>query len=299
MNNPTQENWLRTALGRSINVDGMYGLQCKDVIDDYCLALFGDWINTIRPGDAAVCFAQSNPDYFDKIKNDPKNAFQVPERGDIVIWGSMKGNSAGHIAVVEVANSKSVTVLEQDGFDQVPTRRRTHPYVLSGATMIGWLRPKQNKIIGGTPQVTPIEDFRNCFYTLARRPANANEEKAWVASGMEPYDWCYYHGHFPMKEDRDAQLQLNRDLSGKVEALQKSVEAQGKQIKSSADAAKLLQDQVNELGLTVEAQTSTMAKQRDTIMQQEETIKTRRNTAVKDWSAGDLVAAGLAKLIGK
>ena len=55
--------WIANAPGRRIDVDGAYGLQCKDVIDDYCLWLFNDWQNTIRPANAKEAFANSNGDF--------------------------------------------------------------------------------------------------------------------------------------------------------------------------------------------------------------------------------------------
>lgn len=138
-----QEAWLSTALGRAIDVDKRYSLQCKDVIDDYCIKLWGNWVSTIRPGDAWQCFDGSNPDYFEKIKNNPNDPNQIPKRGDVIVWGKNSSVPFGHIAVVESATPDSVTVLQQDGtYDTKPTHRKTWGYEIAGAPVVGWLRPK-------------------------------------------------------------------------------------------------------------------------------------------------------------
>ena len=121
---------------------------CKDVIDDYCLWLFNDWVNTIRPANAREAFANSNEEYFEKIVNNPNDPNLIPQRGDIIIWGAMSGNPYGHIAVVAGADANGVDVIEQDGFLQVPARLYRRPYVLAGGAVIGWLRPRPEKIIG-------------------------------------------------------------------------------------------------------------------------------------------------------
>lgn len=140
--------WIANAPGRRIDVDGAYGLQCKDVIDDYCLWLFNDWQNTIRPANAKEAFANSNGDFFEKILNNMSDPNLLPQRGDIIIWGTMVGNPYGHIAVVLGADLNGVDVIEQDGFAQTPARTIRRPWIISGGPVIGWLRPRPERIIG-------------------------------------------------------------------------------------------------------------------------------------------------------
>lgn len=140
--------WIANAPGRRIDVDGAYGLQCKDVIDDYCLWLFNDWQNTIRPANAKEAFANSNGDFFEKILNNMSDPNLLPQRGDIIIWGAMVGNPYGHIAVVLGADLNGVDVIEQDGFAQTPARTIRRPWIISGGPVIGWLRPRPERIIG-------------------------------------------------------------------------------------------------------------------------------------------------------
>ena len=140
--------WIANAPGRRIDVDGAYGLQCKDVIDDYCLWLFNDWQNTIRPANAKEAFANSNGDFFEKILNNMSDPNLLPQRGDIIIWGAMVGNIHGHIAVVLGADLNGVDVIEQEGPAQTPTKVIRRPWIFSGGPVIGWLRPRPERIIG-------------------------------------------------------------------------------------------------------------------------------------------------------
>ena len=151
--------WIANAPGRRIDVDGAYGLQCKDVIDDYCLWLFNDWQNTIRPANAKEAFANSNEEYFEKILNNMSDPNLLPQRGDIIIWGAMVGNLYGHIAVVLGADLNGVDVIEQDGFAQTPARVIRRPWIISGGPVIGWLHPRPERIIGYVARqtITPTD----------------------------------------------------------------------------------------------------------------------------------------------
>lgn len=157
---PRQEAWIAAAPGRAMNPDKTYGQQCKDVADDYSIWLFGDWVTTLRAEDAALALDKANGDYFDKVYNEQANANLIPQRGDLIIYGPCKAVPEGHIAVVLQADSKSVQVVEQDGYtvrydawrnvinQGKPAYVTTHGYQLpDGALCIGWLRPKQSKII--------------------------------------------------------------------------------------------------------------------------------------------------------
>lgn len=137
------ESWFASAEGRAMNPDGSYGLQCKDVADDYCISIFGNWRDTVRPGNGIDVFANANPAFFIKIANDLNNPNQIPERGDIINWGWSTAVPEGHVAVVASATSDNITVIMQDGYGQYAAKIVTLPYLLpNGAMVVGWLRPK-------------------------------------------------------------------------------------------------------------------------------------------------------------
>lgn len=138
-----QEAWLKSAPGKGMNPDKAYGYQCKDVIDAYCDALWGKgaWVRTVKPGNANRVFSQASSTYFKKVRNNPRDAKQIPPRGAILCYGGWTGNPYGHVNVVLSSNTRTVTSVEQDGF------RNWHPsYVVTRSytwrPLIGWLIPK-------------------------------------------------------------------------------------------------------------------------------------------------------------
>ncbi|MDP9366925.1 MAG: hypothetical protein M3Q03_01395, partial [Chloroflexota bacterium] len=54
---------------------------------------------------------------------------------------------------------------------------------------------------GGSTDVTPEQDFSNCFITVATRWPSKEEVDAWKASGLAPYDWVQKFGPSPMRDE--------------------------------------------------------------------------------------------------
>lgn len=84
--------------GKSLDYDGLYGYQCVDLIKVYL-----DWCFGIKPGawgNAKDYWNALNKpgmsDYFYKV---PNTRDLVVQRGDIVVWGAMRGNPYGHVAI--------------------------------------------------------------------------------------------------------------------------------------------------------------------------------------------------------
>jgi hypothetical protein len=175
-----QDAWFATAVGKYMNPDKMYGYQCKDVADDYCIALWGDWVNTVRPGNGKDVFANANPAYFTKIANNPKDPAQIPAYGDIINWGYSKAVPEGHVAVVVSATQSRVTVIQQDGYKQTPAQRIALPYLLpTGSMVIGWLRPILHDDIAAAQAKAKAEADR--LANLARIEAEKQAEIARIA----------------------------------------------------------------------------------------------------------------------
>ncbi|ALE05501.1 hypothetical protein AL755_08450 [Arthrobacter sp. ERGS1:01] len=156
MTTPKQEAWFATAIGRATDPDNVGGLQCVDAAKDYAEHIFGIGWKSAWPGagNAKDMLYTYNPDYFDRIPNDPSNPGLIPRRGDVIIWGGTADdgiNPYGHIAVVVSANTAGVDVIQQDGFLQVPMYAGTLPYSGPGTGVCtGWLRPKLSANL--TPQ---------------------------------------------------------------------------------------------------------------------------------------------------
>lgn len=139
-----QERWFSTAVGRAINPDRAYGLQCVDVADDYAMFIFPGkgWAETIGGVNGARDFTGRSNKYFKWIANVPGNLSNIPARGDLVIYGGSALNPYGHVAVVLSATPHTVTVVQQDGFLQTAAHVATLPYDGPGTgPCTGWMRP--------------------------------------------------------------------------------------------------------------------------------------------------------------
>lgn len=142
MTTATQEQFLTKTTGWH-DVDKFAGAQCKDLADLYCLALFGDWINTIRPGNGNMVFANANPTFFEKVRNNPADPNQLPPRGAICSWAGTRAVPEGHVNIY-LGGGQRPQFLEQNGYTQKGVERNTYSgYELPGGMqLIGWLIPK-------------------------------------------------------------------------------------------------------------------------------------------------------------
>lgn len=144
--NQYQEAWIASAPGRKVDRDNDASFDCVDVPKDYAINI---WANTTWkdawPGAGNACdmINTYNPEYFDRIDNDPNNPAQIPERGDVIVYGGAPINPAGHIAVVLDADQNGVDVVQEDSFMQCPMYVGRLGYTNAGTgECTGWLRPK-------------------------------------------------------------------------------------------------------------------------------------------------------------
>ena len=143
MAHPKIESYISTAVGRAINPDNAYGLQCVDVADDYAEQIFGlPWQQTIGGVGGAREFKGRTNAYFTWIENVVGDESSIPQRGDLAVWDGDNLNPYGHVALVLSATPDAITVIQQDGFLQTAAHVATLPYVITGAgPCLGWLRP--------------------------------------------------------------------------------------------------------------------------------------------------------------
>ncbi len=139
----------------NIDMDGAYNAQCVDLVNHYSQYIFGQpYYKNIGTGNGNEKYANARNDYFIKIKNVPSDPNIVPQRGDIITWNCL---TYGHVAVVVSADSKNVTVIEQNvdkpykGHGLI-RKRFKKSYLHAGSYAYGWLRPRPEKMVGGVPQ---------------------------------------------------------------------------------------------------------------------------------------------------
>lgn len=129
------QDWKAQALGKHLDVDGAFGAQCVDVYLDYIQTVIGvhDWASVSGYGNAVDMYDTVNTQYFDKLTG------IIPRQGDVVIFNATTTNSAGHIAIVDSADTNFMQCIEQDGFN--PTGvcyAKQRSYI----NVKGFLRPK-------------------------------------------------------------------------------------------------------------------------------------------------------------
>ena len=166
--------WLASAVGRRMNPDGRYGLQCVDAVDQYAEDLFGvPWPQSVGGVAGARQLLDAAPDeYWERI--DYYHGL-TPQRGDVLVFAGDSLNQWGHTAVVESADNVGINVIQQDGFapptrfvdgayySDKPAHRARLAYSDRGTgPLLGVLRPRQNKIIGvqlqSGPTITPLPE---------------------------------------------------------------------------------------------------------------------------------------------
>ncbi len=144
-----QERWLDQNVGTYMNLDGIYGYQCKDVLDYYSNDMYGNYRTIVGRGDAKDLFYGPSDQYFIKIRREATGVNSIPKMGDVIIYGGGSRNPAGHLSIVISATATSIRVLEQNanGAGSSPAMYATRPYSGgSSGEVIGWLRPRVHKI---------------------------------------------------------------------------------------------------------------------------------------------------------
>lgn len=136
----TFEKWVNNNLGKGIDFDGAYGVQCVDLAKHYIKNVLGVTPQSI--GNAIEYYNKRNSskyliDNFTWISNTPEF---VPQKGDLCVFTSKSGN--GHISV---ANGEGTTSYFYS-YDQNYPSAKHEPMTLikhSYKSFLGVLRPKQ------------------------------------------------------------------------------------------------------------------------------------------------------------
>lgn len=151
-----QLHWFGTANGLAMDPDRAYKLQCVDVVDHYGQTIFGrPWQECVGGVNGAKDLLAVMPrTYWDVVYNDPKNPNQLPQAGDVLIWGGNAGNPYGHTAVAVKVYSGGADAVQQNsnGLANQAAHTSFLPWVGAGTgALTGWARPKAAKVIGNAP----------------------------------------------------------------------------------------------------------------------------------------------------
>ena len=142
--------FISTYLGKAIDYDGGYGVQCVDLIKLYLDKVFNLKIGAI--GNAHVYF--DNYDKVDILKNNFTRIANtpdfIPNKGDIVVWSTAQGNGCGHIAIASGEGTTTYFYSYEQNWNGKAMKKVYHTYT----NVLGVLRPKdQTKINGGEEEM--------------------------------------------------------------------------------------------------------------------------------------------------
>lgn len=150
--------WVMAQKGKGIDDDGVYGVQCVDLIRAYYKYL---GVNAVG-GNAKDYASNALPAGWKRIKN--YDSFN-PEPGDVAIWGANKYSAYGHVAIVlSDVNYYNCKAMDQNGGGKnEPCTVRTLSF---GNNFWGVIRPNfaasgpAPQAIGGGSQAIPDGYYR-------------------------------------------------------------------------------------------------------------------------------------------
>lgn len=141
--------------GKSFDYDGVAGIQCVDLVKVYLDKVFG--IKASSWGNAK--------DYYENFNNLPlKTSFRriantpnfIPQKGDIVVFGTGLGNKYGHIAIATGEGNTS----QFYSYDLNWGSKTVHKVLHNYKGFLGVLRPNdQTKIVEGSDE--PVKKYQN------------------------------------------------------------------------------------------------------------------------------------------
>lgn len=225
--------WVDSVIGRQLNLDGVYGTQCVDVSKSYAEWVTKvDWRTSHGYGNAYQLFDNMPDKYWTKIKNEVGNASQIPKAGDVIVWSATSRPPFGHIAVVESATQTNCVVIQQDGL--IGYRDSNGNYIGTGKTyrktqsyagVIGWLRPKEVKVM-----LTKAEIEAEYLTNRGKLPSKAELDHWLKNSDFKAFSFAF-------KTELDASRKQATDTQANLDARTKELQDANKKL---ADLSKAL-----------------------------------------------------------
>lgn len=126
--------WAGMRVGSRVDVDGVYGAQCFDLVNDYVNVVYS---LPRLAGAMAIDIAQDHVRWFRWVANGPDN---YPLPGSIVVWrrdARAGTGAAGHCAVAILADDRRLLSLDQNWPTGAATSLVWHTY----DGVVGWHEP--------------------------------------------------------------------------------------------------------------------------------------------------------------
>ena len=150
----TFDEYFSTRVGKGIDYDGNYGVQCFDLANDYSVKVVGgkQFMGMGAYEIYTNYYNQPGHDLYERIPNTPDF---VPKKGDIIVW-SQSLSRWGHVAI---CNGKGDTTWFES-YDQNWTGRNDPVTLIrhNYNCVLGVLRPKdQERVLGKQDKPKPKE----------------------------------------------------------------------------------------------------------------------------------------------
>ena len=151
------DKWVEKNLGKSIDYDGVYGVQCVDLIKHFVKNVL--LVEPQSIGNAIEYYRKRKTSSYLKtnFKWISNSAKFVPQKGDICVFTSKSGN--GHISVATGEGTTSYFYSYDQNYPSgkhEPMTRVKHSY----ASFLGVLRPKFKGTIINAPTVTKGKTYK-------------------------------------------------------------------------------------------------------------------------------------------
>lgn len=171
------DEFIKVYNGKGFDYDNTAEIQCVDFIKMYLDKVFG-----IKPGSWG-----NAKDYYENYNNlsilkanftrIPNTPTFIPQKGDIVVWGTGLGNEYGHIAIATGEGNTKQFYSYDLNWGQKVVHKVLHNYI----GFLGVLRAKDQSKINGTNENQNIDIFNaglyNMLYTDLQKAFGGNTEE--------------------------------------------------------------------------------------------------------------------------
>jgi hypothetical protein len=238
--------------GKGLDFDGAYSDQCVDLVRFYWRDVLG--ISQPR-GVAGAKDFWTNYDTDPNLKNNftkiPNTRELIPQKGDVVIWGSSYGKW-GHIAIATEGTIDNFSAFSQND----PTGTKSIiKYYPNFNGVLGVLRPKSPNNGSNEPEGDNMSDYEEAIRkavaydsvceVLKQPTATSKEETVKKLSEIISDKERYLRERDEARVQRDNYAEEIKGLNVQIELLKKDKQEQAVQIKS-------LQESITELNEELE-----------------------------------------------
>ena len=235
--------WANAQIGKSINVDGVYGAQCVDLIAAYTYDVFGQNVMGANRGNttnAVNLITIALPAGYTRIQN---SASFIPQPGDIFIFDK-RISIYGHTGIVISANMNSFVSIDQNWINAnntvgSPAARITHNY----NAFWGVIRPTYNNQ-GGNNAMTP--NFIRRTYYMVNDQTPTQQEVDFHMAKCNPESFINGFGDYPLWRARTTERD---NASRERDAARKDLTTSQVMVKARDEEITRLKKELSECGV--------------------------------------------------